>query len=159
MKYVATLTALALAGAAVIAVAAPEGAGGPHRHGAVGERLKQADTNGDGLLSADEVKAMPFLSKHFDEIDANHDGQLSRDELQAFHQQMRGQMHARHEQMRAEHWKRLDADGDGRISLAEAQANAPRLAEHFSAIDANADGFITPEELQAAHRAHRHGPK
>ncbi|HEX7558960.1 MAG TPA: EF-hand domain-containing protein, partial [Usitatibacter sp.] len=46
--------------------------------------------------------------------------------------------------------KKLDTDGDGRISRAEAQA-APRLAANFDAIDANKDGFITMEELAAAH--------
>jgi Ca2+-binding EF-hand superfamily protein len=57
----------------------------------------------------------------------------------------------------AEHWKKLDTDGDGKVSLAEAKANAPRLAEHFTQIDANGDGFITPEEMKAAHE--RHGKK
>lgn len=158
MKFAATLTALALAGAAVVAVAAPEGAGGP-RHAAMAERLKQADTNGDGLISRDEAKALPRLARHFDEIDTNRDGQLSQDELRAFHEKVRSQMQAHRQEMMAEHFKRIDTDGDGRISLAEAQANAPRLAEHFAQIDANGDGFLTPEELQAAHRAHRHGPK
>jgi len=155
MKHVLTLTAAALASAAVIAVAAPEGAGG-HRHGAMVERLKQADTDGNGLISREEAKALPRLAKHFDEIDANRDGQLSKEELQAFHEQMRA--HHAHErgQRMAEHWKKLDTDGDGRVSLAEAQANAPRLAEHFQLIDANGDGFITPEEMRAAHQAH-HG--
>jgi Ca2+-binding EF-hand superfamily protein len=157
MKYVASLTALALASAAVIAIAAPEGAGGP-RHGAVLERLKQADTDGNGLISREEANALPMISRHFDDIDANRDGQVSTDELRAFHEQMRG----KHEQMRAqrmaEHWKKLDSDGDGKVSLAEATANAPRLAEHFSRIDANGDGFITPEEMKAAHQRHaRHG--
>ena len=152
MKYVLSLTAAALASAAVIAVAAPEGAGG-HRHGAVMERLKQADTNGDGLISRDEAKALPRLAQHFDEIDANHDGQLSADELRGFHEKMRAR-HASERQARmAEHWKKIDTDGDGRISLAEAQANAPRLAEHFQQIDANGDGFITPDEMKAAHQA------
>ena len=158
MKYVATLTALALASAAVIAMAAPEGAA-PHRHGAIAERLKQADTNGDGFISRDEAKALPRLAQHFDEIDTDHDNQLSADELRAFHEKMRARMQAHRQEMMAEHFKRIDTDGDGRISLAEAQANAPRLAEHFSQIDANGDGFLTPDELQAAHRAHRHGPK
>lgn len=152
MKYVLSLVAAALASVAVIAVAAPEGAGG-HRHGGMLERLKQADADGNGLISRDEAKALPRLAKHFDEIDANHDGQLSSEELRAHHQAMRDR-HAgeRHERM-AQHWKKLDTDGDGRISAAEAQANAPRLAEHFAQLDANGDGFITPDEMKAAHQA------
>jgi hypothetical protein len=158
MKYVLSLTAAALASVAVIAIAAPEGVGA-HRHGGMLERIKQADTDGNGLLSRDEAKSLPRLAKHFDEIDANHDGQLSQDELRSFHEQMRAQ----HEQMRAqrmaEHWKKIDTDGDGRVSLAEAQANAPRLAERFSQIDANGDGFITPEEMKAAHQRHHRAQK
>jgi Ca2+-binding EF-hand superfamily protein len=156
MKYVLSLTAAALASAAINAVAAPEGAGG-HRHGAMLERIKAADTNGDGLISKEEAKALPMIAKHFDEIDTDGNGQLSPDELRAFHEKMRAQ----HEQMQAqrfaEHFRKIDTDGDGRISLAEAQANAPRLAEHFGQIDANGDGFITPEEMKAAHQHHGRG--
>ena len=156
MKFVLSLTAAALASAAVIAIAAPEGAGG-HRHGAMVERLKAADTNGDGLISRDEAQALPMIAKHFDEIDTNHDGQLSPDELRAFHEKMRAQHEQMREQRFMEHFKKIDTDGDGRISLAEAQANAPRLAEHFGQIDANGDGFITPEEMKAAHQHHGRG--
>ena len=155
MKYVLSLTAAALASVAVIAAAAPEGAGG-HRRGEMVERLKQADADGNGLISRDEAKTLPRLAKHFDEIDANRDGQLSKEELHAFHETMHAQHAQQREQRMAEHWKKLDSDGDGRVSLAEAQANAPRLAEHFQQIDANGDGFITPEEMKAAHQGH-HG--
>jgi Ca2+-binding EF-hand superfamily protein len=48
------------------------------------------------------------------------------------------------------HFAALDTNGDGAISLAEAQAGAPRMAEHFTEIDANGDGLITKEEMQAA---------
>src|SRR5262245_51663959 len=108
MRYVAILTALGLASAAFLAVAAPDGAGGPG--GPMG-RLKRADTNHDGMISREEAAALPMISKHFDEIDTNHDGQLTADELHAFHQKMRGA-----------HFRRIDTDGDGRISRAEAQA-------------------------------------
>jgi len=145
MKTVVILTAAGLAAASFLVLADPGGPGG-HR-GAFAERLKAADTNGDGMISRDEAKVLPMIAKHFDQIDANHDGQVTMDELRAFH-----------EQQRAEHWKKLDTDGDGKISKAEAQANAPRLFEHFDQIDANGDGFITPEELAAGHRHHRgHG--
>ena len=159
MKYVASLTALALASAAVIAIAAPEGAGGPRHKGAGIERLKQADTDGNGLISRDEAKALPRVAKHFDEIDANRDGQLSSDEMRAFHEKMRAQHAQMRAQRMAEHWKKLDTDGDGKVSLAEAKANAPRMAEHFTQLDANGDGFITPEEMKAAHQRHAKGQK
>ena len=139
MKTVVTVTAAGLAAASFLVFAAP---GGPD--GRMAERLKAADTNGDGMISRQEAGALPMIARHFDAIDTNHDGQITADELRAFH-----------EKQRAEHWKRIDTDGDGRISKAEAQANAPRLFAHFDQIDANGDGFITPEELAAAHRHHR----
>ena len=146
MKRISLIAALVLASSSALALAAdgPEGHG--HR-GAMAERLKQADTNGDGMLSRDEAAALPMISKHFDEIDANHDGQITMEELRAFHK-------ARMEERRAAHWKKIDTDGDGRVSRAEAQANAPRLFEHFDQIDANGDGYITPDELRAAMMRH-----
>ncbi len=144
MKYFATLAALGIASAAVLAVAAPEGREG-RGHGM--ERIKQADTNGDGMISREEAKALPRILEHFSEIDANGDGQITADELRAFHAK-------RMEKVRAEHWKKLDTNGDGRVSLEEAKANAPRLAKHFAEIDANGDGFITPDEMQAVHARH-----
>lgn len=54
-------------------------------------------------------------------------------------------------------WKKVDTDGDGTISKAEAEANAtPRLAGDFDKVDTNHDGKITREELQAAGKQARH---
>ena len=144
MKYVAILTAVGLASAAFLAVGAPEGRDG---RGGMAERLKQADTNGDGMISRAEAAALPMIAKHFDEIDTNHDGQITAEELRAFH-----------EKKRAEHFKKIDTNGDGKISRAEAQANAPRLAERFDELDTNKDGFLTPDELKTAH-GHRRDSK
>ncbi len=46
--------------------------------------------------------------------------------------------------------QRLDTDGDGKLSAAEAD-NTPRgrLAEYFATIDANSDGYLVPDELEA----------
>ena len=198
MKVVVTLAGLSLAAASFLVLA------GPGQHGgAMAERLKAADTNGDGMISRPEAQALPFIAKNFDAIDTNGDGQITADELRAFHAKMRGhhglkgldtdhdgkisreeaqaaprlaqhfdaidanhdgfltmeELRAFHEQQRGEHWKRIDTDGDGKISRAEAQANAPRLFEHFDQVDANGDGYITPEELRAAFARHHHGPR
>jgi Ca2+-binding EF-hand superfamily protein len=50
----------------------------------------------------------------------------------------------------AARFKKLDTNGDGKISRAEAQAGSPRLAARFDDIDTNKDGFITPDEMKAA---------
>jgi Ca2+-binding EF-hand superfamily protein len=44
-----------------------------------------------------------------------------------------------------------DKDGDGMITLAEAQAGAPKLAEKFASVDANGDGKLSSDELKAHH--------
>ncbi len=45
-------------------------------------RFAEADRNGDGLLSRDEMAGLrPMLARHFDRIDTNHDGQASEQEL------------------------------------------------------------------------------
>jgi hypothetical protein len=152
MKIVVALTAASLAAASFLVF----GAAGERHDGKFAERLRTADANGDGLISRAEAASLPRLARQFDEIDANRDGQASQDELRAFHEKRR----AEHGQRRAEHLKKMDADGDGRISRAEAQANAPRLFSHFDEIDANKDGFVTPDEMRAAHAAHRgHHPR
>jgi Ca2+-binding EF-hand superfamily protein len=52
-----------------------------------------------------------------------------------------------------ERFKRLDRDGDGAVSKAEAEQGAPHLARNFAAIDANQDGKLTPAEVRTAARA------
>ena len=50
------------------------------------ERLKAADKDGDGKISRAEAVAMPRLAKHFDQIDTNKDGFLGREEMKAWRQ-------------------------------------------------------------------------
>lgn len=62
---------------------------------------------------------------------------------------------------REERFKRVDANGDGRLTRDEAQKGMPMVARHFEQIDANKDGVVTMEELQAARKARagqRKGP-
>ena len=145
-KTIAILTTLALGAAATIAIADP-GSDRPGR-GAMLERLKAADTNADGMLSRAEAAALPRIAENFDAIDANKDGQITMEELRAFHAKRHGE-HA------GGFMKRLDTDGDGKISKAEALAAA---AARFDAADANKDGFLTPDEMKAARKSHHRGP-
>ena len=140
MKTVIAMTALALASTATIVIAAPEGH--PHR-AAMMERLKAADTNGDGLISRAEAAALPGIAERFEQIDANRDGQVSLDELKAARGKHRG-----HGGM----MKHLDADGDGKVSKAEALTAAEK---RFDQADANKDGFITQDEAKSARKTHR----
>ena len=53
--------------------------------------LKALDANKDKMISRDEAKGRPHLTKNFDAIDTNKDGQLSRDELKAYRQAHKGE--------------------------------------------------------------------
>jgi Ca2+-binding EF-hand superfamily protein len=43
-----------------------------------------------------------------------------------------------------------DKDGDGKLTLAEAQAGMPRVAKNFSKIDRAGKGYVTVDEIKAA---------
>jgi hypothetical protein len=43
-----------------------------------------------------------------------------------------------------------DKDGDGKLTLAEAQAGMPRVAANFSKIDRAGKGYVTVDEIKAA---------
>ena len=101
------------------------------------------DVNNDGIVTHEEAQAYPRLSADFDAADTNKDGQLDAAEMNAYREQMRVEMRAKAD----ERWKAADTDGDGAISLVEAEASMPRMAQSFASFDATGDGEVSRQEM------------
>ena len=109
------------------------GRGGRH-----GNRMQRMDTNGDGVITREEVTERALA--RFDRFDTNGDGQIT----EAEREQARAQRRANR--------PNPDANGDGLITREELGAMA---FERFDRADANGDGVVTREERRAARAAHR----
>ena len=88
MKQVQFISAIALAAAAFGAVAADEPRPGTTRAERMGvpqsghyTSFAQLDANKGGVISRDEAKNSPALTRRFNELDTNRDGRLSQVEL------------------------------------------------------------------------------
>lgn len=166
----AALTGTALGGAAYAAQnAAPAtpAAGTHHLHRGHGDRLARIDTNHDGTIT--HAEAIAAAEARFARLDTNGDGTVTQQEMQANRAAMRAKWQERRAQRAAQGapdgkaWshrgphrhgmmlKRLDTNGDGVITRAEAQAEAQTAAgKRFDRIDANHDGRIDQTEIAAA---------
>ncbi|MEP7004494.1 MAG: hypothetical protein ABI810_00825 [Sphingomonas bacterium] len=136
----------------------------------LGGGLMSADTDQDGKISRAEFMAQS--TERFAKLDTNGDGKISGDEMKAMMERMRegGRMGGRrgaggeaagammpppppgamggHQGHRAGgRLARLDTNQDGRISRDEMRADADK---HFDKLDTNGDGFIDKAEMDAA---------
>lgn len=135
--------------------------------------IKSADTDGDGKLSADELKtvlggsATNDLSAKLAKLDTDGDGKLSSDELTAaMKAQHGGHAHRAHHARASSDdvaAKLLsDVDGDGSLSQDEIAAalsgsgdGATDLTSSFGRLDTDGDGKLGASELSAALTAFR----
>ena len=101
-------------------------------------RHTKLDTNGDGVIDRSEAAKAPKFAEHFDKLDANKDGRITAEERPQ--RGARGGKGGHGDRM-----AQLDTNKDGIIDRSEA-AKAPKFAEHFDKLDANKDGRITADE-------------
>ncbi|MCI4662207.1 MAG: calcium-binding protein [Neomegalonema sp.] len=147
MKKTAILAGLVIAGSsfALLSPVLADGPKGP-QGGARGpqflERFEQADTNGDGKVTPDEIEAMK--AARFSEADADKDGVLTAEEMAAHAKAQFEARFARHAERRL---KWMDKNGDGVLSLDEMDGPGARMAMR---LDRDGDGAISREEAQAA---------
>ncbi|HYJ81301.1 MAG TPA: hypothetical protein VEW26_00435 [Allosphingosinicella sp.] len=128
------------------------------RSGELRGPMAKFDADSNGAITLAEARA--GAARMFEGADTNKDGRATHEEMMAFHGKMGG-----HRQGGGDkgghggpggkgHGKgpmHLDADGDGALTLAEADAGIQR---HFGELDTDRDGSITAAEMEAAHRAH-----
>jgi len=131
------------------------------------EQFKKADRDGNGTLSRAEVEqGMPMLARNFDEIDTNKDGQISLEEFEAYGKKKMEEFAKRRDTCKAdpdkchaemldrmkEEFKKADVNGDGVLTMAEAEKGAPMIAHQFYELDANKDGQVSLKEFEDFHK-------
>lgn len=103
------------------------------------DRIFEADSNGDGMVTRPELIA--WRAQQWSRLDRNRDGYFTRDDLPGF---AAGRWNGpRLMQLR----QQFDVNRDGRLSRAEF-TDGPTPA--FTLADANHDGTVTRAEVQAA---------
>jgi len=138
-------------------------------------KFAQADANHDGVLTREEwdaaraEKRAARKEKAFDRLDADRSGSISRSEWDAPRPDRasapdaeaggtpppppgHGRRHGGPGRIGAGVFDRLDADHDGKVTLAEFEA---RPLEMFDRADTDHDGTVSPDERKAAWEAMR----
>lgn len=118
-----------------------------------GELLKKADKNEDGKITFKELKtvAPKMTQEKFNHMDRNKDGVISKEDRPEGQGRPRGRKPDGKGLL-----KKADADNDGKITLEELKAVAPKMTqERFKKMDRNDDGVLTADEIKKRQGQHR----
>lgn len=111
-----------------------------HAQDATGDRVfRKADTNGDGVISKDEVLAA--RQRLFSRLDRNGDGVIDGQEIEGARDAIMARAEATEARL-GDMMRRLDTKGDGKVSADEFRADTSL----FDLVDRNGDGKISPDE-------------
>ncbi len=104
-----------------------------------------ADADGDGRLTADEMKA--HRAARIADLDADKDGRISAEEMIARDmKEAEARIRARVGKM----MERMDADGDGALTAAEVMAMPMPGERMFGWLDKDGDGAVSKAEFDTA---------
>lgn len=142
----------------LLLAAATAQAGG---HGGQRPGLDALDSDGDGLISAEEFSQRPARGGRdpaamFQRLDANADAYLDNEELEA----ARARAGERRGRGPGARFEELDTDGDDRLSAEELGALPARgditAEQRMQHLDTDGDGYVSRDELhERAGRAPR----
>jgi Ca2+-binding EF-hand superfamily protein len=123
--------------AAALLVAIGAASAQPSRRAGMLERL---DANHDGKITREESAAA--RERMFKRLDRNADGAVDSQEIEQARQAIKDRAATAEARMSGQ-WRRMDKDGDGKVSAAEFQSRAV----FFDLADRNSDGTITGNEI------------
>lgn len=115
-----------------------------------GMRMTRVDTNGDGVISADEAAA--WHEEAFAAMDSDGDEVVTKDEYLATHLSPGGGTGPRAKMMQQRkeaHFAEIDKDKNGKLSLDEFLSGGET---HFAAADRDGDGKVSVWEFRTARR-------
>ncbi|MBI1361642.1 MAG: hypothetical protein GC155_15295 [Alphaproteobacteria bacterium] len=161
-----------LAGGTMSAMVSLQTQSPPSASDVASQLIDALDTNGDGVVSAEEIQkgleaggSNVDISKAFAAVDTNGDGQISKDELTTAvqtdmdaHKAHHGGHHHRAGEAADALISASDSNNDGQLSLDEiatalgktSDDQKASLQQTFTALDTNADGKLSKDELAAA---------
>lgn len=99
------------------------------------------DSDGNGRVTADEIGAAK--ARQFARVDRNADGLIDAGELEAMRARL-ARFAAMADGVMVERAMRLDADGDGALSLPEYTGHSPV----FALLDSDGDGAVSEAEFK-----------